>query len=227
MKPINSRAFGSKAGNAPRIAIKFYDDDSAVVTGWIMKQVGSFKFKVTDGTVTKFVRLAQTTSELTALTAGTGDDAALRPDLGTIEIDEFGGGTENVAKIMSKAIITIDGARLKYDVATAAAAAGEGDIALVANAAPTVSNAIADQVGTVAGAFSFTFADDAFADANMDELTYSATENGGALTVFAFDAETRTFTKEAGDGAAAVYTMVVTADDGTATITDTFTITLS
>ena len=71
------------------------------------------------------------------------------------------------------------------------------------NSAPTVANAIPDQAATVGAAFSYTFAENTFSDADDDTLTYTATRADGTdlpgwLT---FNAATRTFsgTPQAGD----------------------------
>lgn len=223
MRPIHKRNFGAKAG---KLAVKFYDG-SSVKTGWVLAQLGTAKYKITDGTTTVIRRLCQTTTEITALTAGTGPDAAYRTSLCTIEITPHGGSVENVKRLHEKRALTVQGSTVSWKLGVASSAAGQGTVASVANVAPTVANPIPDQTGTVAGAFTFTFAANAFADLNADTLTYTATQNGGALTVFAFNAATRTFTKAAGAGAASVYTMVVTASDGAQSITDTFLITLS
>lgn len=228
MHPINKISFG--AGVA-KLAIKFYDG-SSVVTGYVVKQVGSTKFSVSNmsGSVTKIVRLARTTSELTALSAGTGDDAALRADLGTIEIAVFGGSTENVLQLFSKRAATVQGSSVTYTLGTAGDAAGEGTIGAIANSAPTVANAIPDQVGTVAAAFSYVIPENTFADVNGQTLTLSATTSGAAAlsTIgFAFDPVTNTLTKAAATSTVGAKTIIVTASDGTATVSDTFLVTLS
>jgi hypothetical protein len=61
MKPINSHNFGTKG-----IKCSYYNG-SAVVNGYITKQMATNKFKVTDGTTPKIVTLAQTTAIATSL----------------------------------------------------------------------------------------------------------------------------------------------------------------
>ena len=227
MHPIRHKInFGEKAG---RIAVKFYNG-SSVVTGWIVKQTGSRKFKVTaDGTTFFYTTLAQTTSQLTALTAGTGPDAALRAGLCTVEVTPYGGSTENVMAIQSKKLLTIQGSHLQWGVTFTASATGHGTISLVANSAPTVANTIPNQVATVAGAFSFTFAANTFADLNKDTLTYTSTlgSNAALPAWLVFDGPSRTFTKAATAGTTGAITVKVIANDGTATVNTTFTLTVS
>lgn len=195
-----------------------------------MAQVGTTRYKVTDGTTTKIVTLAQSTTQVTALTAGTGPDAALRPTLGTIEITPHGGSVENVKKLTSAQAITVQGSFITWKLGVASNAAGKGTIAVVANAAPTVANPIPDQVATVAGAFSYVIPANTFADLNEDTLTYTATLVGGAAlstVAFAFDATTRTVSKAAGASTVGTKAIRVTASDGTASIFDDFNVVVS
>ena len=100
----------------------------------------------------------------------------------------------------------------------------------MANAAPTVANLIPDQTGTVAGAFSYVIPANTFADLNSDTLTYTATTTAAAAlsTIgFAFNATTRTVSKAAGASSIGAKTIIVTASDGSLTVSDTFLVTLS
>ncbi len=227
MHPINNKNFGANVG---RLAVKFYNG-SSVVTGWVLAQVGLARYKVTDGTTTKFVVLCQNTDDTNALTNGAGPNAANRANLGTIEITPFGGSTENVKKLTAKQAVTIQGSFVTWALGVSATVAGQGTVTLVANAAPTVANLIPDQTGTVAGAFSYVIPANTFADANLEQtLTWSATTSGPAAlsTIsFAFDPVTRTLTKGAGLSTTGAKTIIVTVSDGTATVSDTFTVTLS
>lgn len=225
MHPINNKNFGAKSG---RLAVKFYDG-SSVKTGWVLAQVGTSRYKVTNGTTTKIVNLAQTASELTALTAGTGDDASKRATLCTIEITPFGGSVENVKKLTHAQAFTVQESFVTWKLGVSATKAGQGTVAIVANSAPTVANAIPDQAATVVDEFTFTFAADTFADLNADTLTYTATkgDDDPLPDWLEFDAATRTFTKEAETGDAGTLTVKVTASDGTASVSDSFDIVVS
>jgi hypothetical protein len=225
MHPLNKKNFGAKAG---KLAVKFYDG-SSIKTGWVLAQVGSVRYKVTDGTTTKIARLCQTTAEVTALTAGTGPAASLRATLCTIEITPYGGSVENIRKMSTFRVFTVQGSHVVWKLGTTATAAGHGTIAIVANAAPVVANVIPNQTATVAGAFSFQFAANTFSDLNKDTLTYTSTlgDNSALPGWLVFTPATRTFTKAAAAGTAGAITVKVVASDGTLTASNTFTLTVS
>ena len=93
------------------------------------------------------------------------------------------------------------------------------------NNAPTVANAIPDQPATAGTAFGHTFPDTTFNDSDTgDTLTYSATladaGNSPLPDWLSFDDDTRTFSGTPTE----VETLAVrvTADDGTATVSDEF-----
>ena len=68
---------------------------------------------------------------------------------------------------------------------------------------------------------------DAFTDADGDRLTYTAALSGGGLlpSWLTFDPATRTFTGTPGPGDSGPVKVTVTASDGTATVSDEFTLT--
>ena len=98
------------------------------------------------------------------------------------------------------------------------------------NDAPTVANAIADQTATEDSAFSVQFDADVFADVDEgDSFTYTATlSDGSALPSWlSFNADTRTFSGtplNANVGVLAV--KVIATDSSSATVSDTFNITV-
>ena len=94
-----------------------------------------------------------------------------------------------------------------------------------ANDAPTVANAIPDQVATEDTAFSFPFAANTFADVDVgDTLTYTSDASGW----LSFDAATRTFSGTPLNADVGTVTVTVTADDGNGgTVSDTFDIVVS
>ena len=65
MHPINPKSFGETG------ILALFSNGTALISGWVKKQVGSSRYIVTDGTVTKTCTLAQTTDEATTLPAGT------------------------------------------------------------------------------------------------------------------------------------------------------------
>ncbi|HWV14449.1 MAG TPA: putative Ig domain-containing protein [Cellvibrio sp.] len=99
------------------------------------------------------------------------------------------------------------------------------------NNAPTVANAIPDKAATEDSAFSFQFASNTFADADVgDTLTYIATlSNGSALPSWlTFNAATRTFSGTPLNGDVGTIAVKVTADDSQGgTVSDTFNITVA
>ncbi len=98
------------------------------------------------------------------------------------------------------------------------------------NNTPTVANEIADQTATVGTAFSYTFPQNTFNDADSgDTLTYSATKSDDTAlpSWLTFTPSTRNF---AGTPAAAdtgTLSVKVTASDSTTTVSDTFDIVVS
>ena len=97
------------------------------------------------------------------------------------------------------------------------------------NDAPVVANAIADQSATEDSAFAFQFASNSFADIDPgDTLTYTATRaDGSALPSWlSFDAATRTFSGMPANGDVGTISVKVTASDGTATVSDSFDLTV-
>ena len=97
------------------------------------------------------------------------------------------------------------------------------------NHVPTVARSIPDQQATVGAAFSYTFPENTFADADAgDTLSYTAARpDGTALPSWlTFTPGTRTFsgTPEAAD--TGTVSVKVTASDGTASVSDTFIITV-
>ena len=97
------------------------------------------------------------------------------------------------------------------------------------NVAPRVARAIPDQLANIGATFSYAFPETAFADANKDALTYTATTAGGSVLPgwLTFDASTRTFSGTPQPGDAGTVSVTVTASDGTESISDTFDITVA
>ena len=94
------------------------------------------------------------------------------------------------------------------------------------NDAPTLEDAIANQVATEDEAFSFTLAEDTFADVDAgDSLTYSATlADGSSLPGWlSFDAETSTFSgTPVNENIGTLNVKVIAKDNDGETATDTF-----
>ncbi|MCH9769279.1 MAG: putative Ig domain-containing protein, partial [Gammaproteobacteria bacterium] len=100
----------------------------------------------------------------------------------------------------------------------------------VSTTAPAVANAISNQAVTAGIQNTFTFAANTFSDPNGDTLTYSATQgdNSALPSWITFDSSTRTFTFDPTLSASlAGNSVIVTASDGSETVTDTFDFTVS
>ena len=102
-------------------------------------------------------------------------------------------------------------------------------VTAAANNAPTVANIIPDQTATVGTALSYAFPANTFNDADNDDLTYTATKSDDTAlpTWLTFTAGTRAFsgTPQAAD--VGTLSVKVTADDRSATVSDTFDIVVS
>ena len=97
----------------------------------------------------------------------------------------------------------------------------------VTNVAPVVANPVADQTAIREQAFSFTFADNTFADANGDTLTYSYVELVGTATWLSFDAATRTFSGMPPASAQNVTLRLTATDPAGLSVSDDFVLTLT
>ena len=96
------------------------------------------------------------------------------------------------------------------------------------NEAPTVANALVDQITKAGTSFTYQFASNTFADTDGDPLTYSAALPSGAdlPSWLSFDRESRTFSGEPPSAAIGDLVVRVTANDSVTTVTDDFTITV-
>lgn len=114
-RPLNDRNFGNTAETSIKIR---YHDGTSVVQGYIVKQLGTRRFRVTtDGTLTYDVTLAQSTATAATLTDGNC----------TIQITPHGGSTENIMRLAAKLAYTTQGKTLSWQYA-ATTLAGQGRI---------------------------------------------------------------------------------------------------
>ena len=97
------------------------------------------------------------------------------------------------------------------------------------NTAPDIGIALADQEAIIGNAFSFAVQAGAFVDADGDELSYAATlADGSDLPDWlSFNAVTQTFTGTPPAGSAGTISVMVTASDGQASISDVFDIAIN
>ena len=94
----------------------------------------------------------------------------------------------------------------------------------VPNTPPEVATPLADQEAPVDVPFTYGIPADAFTDADGDPLTYGAAtnNNGGLPGWLTFDPATRTFTGTPAASDSGTVRVTVTANDGTATVSDAF-----
>jgi VCBS repeat-containing protein len=131
------------------------------------------------------------------------------------------------------AVQALDVGETLTDLFTFSASDGSTQIVTItiggAEDAPTLDNAIADQTATEDAAFNFTFAANTFADLDAsDTLIYSATlaDSSPLPGWLSFDAATRTFSGTPANSDVGPIDIRITADDGSSTVTDTFTLTV-
>ncbi len=114
MHPINSANFGTAATD---ILVKFYDG-SALKNGYIVKQIGSTTFIVSNGATTKTVSLATTTNLAQILTGEVTLDGPAVTDLCTVTLTE-NANTHYVTKFSSYTLATTAGAVWSWTGGTA------------------------------------------------------------------------------------------------------------
>ena len=96
----------------------------------------------------------------------------------------------------------------------------------VSNVAPTVKTAIADQTADDGDTVSLDVSGN-FEDLDADSLSFTATGLPSGLSISASGVISGTIASDASTVGGGVYTVDVTADDGTDKVTDTFTFTVS
>jgi len=112
-RPIDKSLIG-ETGTNDKIQVQMWGG-SSVVTGWIVKQVATGEYYVTDGTVLD-------RAELQAATV-TGAGQA------RIVVTVYGGGTEYAKNVLAHRVKTFEGGNYIWSL-SAASAAGEADVAL-------------------------------------------------------------------------------------------------
>ena len=97
------------------------------------------------------------------------------------------------------------------------------------NRKPTVSAIVPDQANNEDTAWSYQVPAGTFSDADADTLSYTATLSTGAVlpSWLSFNAATRTFSGTPPQDFAGNVSLMVTASDGSASVTDTFVLTVS
>ena len=109
------------------------------------------------------------------------------------------------------------------------AASSSVSVTPTVNPAPTVANAIPDQVALVGAPFSYVFPANTFNDAYDESLTYTASESDGTALPgwLTFTAGTRAFSGTPQSTDTGTLSVKVTASDGANSVSDTFDIVVS
>ena len=115
-RPLNKRFFGPPTVDGNEIKVQFHNGTGSV-NGWIIKQLGSKKFRCTDGTVIKDCFLVDKS-------AADGDTpAAVTAGEMTITVSDNDGVLKQVTKISGRKVTIDTGETVAWNM-TAATAAG-------------------------------------------------------------------------------------------------------
>jgi hypothetical protein len=106
-RPINKRFFGTPTAGGNEIKVQFYDGADSK-NGWIIKQLGSKKFRVTDGATTKDCTLVDKAS------------AALAAGEMTITVKDDSGTARQVTKIAGRKVTLDTGASISWNFSDSA-----------------------------------------------------------------------------------------------------------
>ena len=99
-RPLNKRFFGTPTAGGSEIKVQFHNG-TASVNGWIVKQLGSKKFRCTDGTAVKDCFLVDKSA------ADGSTPAAVTAGEMTITVKDDAGALKQVTKIAGRKV-TID-----------------------------------------------------------------------------------------------------------------------
>ena len=168
-RPLNKRYFGAPTTGGNEIKVQFHNG-AASVNGWIVKQLGSKKFRCTDGTETKDCTLVD---ELTgAIAAGEM----------TITVKDDAGAAKQVIKIAGRKVTLDSGESIAWnfsaaenDVAVEMEEAGSETASEILVATALVTNGIVYQIVTAGNTDFTTFGAD---DSNVGTIFTMAAQPG-------------------------------------------------
>ena len=106
-RPLNKRYFGEPTAGGNEIKVRFRATGQAEANGWIVKQLGSKKFRCTDGTNTEDCTLADKAQGTLAV----GDM--------TITVKDDGGTARQVTKIAGRMVTLDTGAKVDWNFSNA------------------------------------------------------------------------------------------------------------
>ena len=102
-RPLNKRFFGTPTAGGNEIKVQFHNG-TASANGWIVKQLGSKKFRCTDGTNTEDCVLVDKAS------------AAIAAGEMTITVKDDGGTARQVTKIAGRKVTLDTGASIAWNM---------------------------------------------------------------------------------------------------------------
>jgi hypothetical protein len=113
-RPLNKRYFGTPTAGGNEIKVQFWNG-TASVNGWIVKQLGSKKFRCTDGTEVVDCYLS------TKASADLDGSHATVPSLAemSITVKDDGGTAQQVTKISGRKVTLEDGTVIQWNFSDA------------------------------------------------------------------------------------------------------------
>jgi hypothetical protein len=102
-RPLNKRYFGTPTAGGNEIKVQFHNGTGSV-NGWIVKQLGSKKFRCTDGSAVKDCVLVDKAS------------AAVAAGEMTITVKDDGGTARQVTKIAGRKVTLDTGASIAWNM---------------------------------------------------------------------------------------------------------------
>ena len=106
-RPLNKRYFGEPTAGGNEIKVRFRATGEAEANGWIVKQLGSKKFRCTDGTNTEDCTLADVSQ------------GSLAVGEMTITVKDDGGTARQVTKIAGRKVTLDTGASIAWNFSDA------------------------------------------------------------------------------------------------------------
>ena len=106
-RPLNKRFFGEPTAGGNEIKVRFRATGEAEANGWIVKQLGSKKFRCTDGTNTEDCTLADVSQ------------GSLAVGEMTITVKDDGGTARQVTKIAGRKVTLDTGASIAWNFSDA------------------------------------------------------------------------------------------------------------
>jgi VCBS repeat-containing protein len=225
---IDTYTFTASDGSTQTVTVTINGSEDAPVIGGVATGTVA-----EDGTLTASDTLTITDADASDNPVSFNDVAATLGDNGYGNFEITGNTWTYTLNNGHAAVQALDAGETLTDTYTFTASDGSTQTVTVtingAEDMPTVDNAIADQSATEDVAFNFVFAANSFGDLDAsDTLTYTATlsDDSPLPAWLSFDSATRTFSGTPANGDVGAIDIKVTADDGSSTVSDVFTLTV-